>query len=315
MKALQREVEDVTDEKQIIMRNYTGTVRDLKRQLAQLSKQVDKQAEGQQQRMRPSASFGNMAQPPASLSLATGASGLASSSCDIGSRGNGDAQSRHSRSPSQTSVNTEGLHPAVETSPDHASVGSGAIASNHSHSVSIAELDKQCLIERIIRLQRRIVRKEEKIDFLSDHVSQLTDELKRKTRVIAAYAMNVENVGAVSPPDLDELRAQQPKHGIMASIYWRNSSLGQSSDGSGGLTLDLALEINKKLQAVLEDTLFKNITLKESLQTLGEEISMLKNEAERRQQQQRPPPSRPSIEPDLEQASTRSTDGRIGRPP
>ena len=29
-----------------------------------------------------------------------------------------------------------------------------------------------------------------------------------------------------------------------------------------GMTLDLSLEINQKLQAVLEDTLLKNITLK-----------------------------------------------------
>ena len=41
----------------------------------------------------------------------------------------------------------------------------------------------------------------------------------------------------------------------MASLY----SL-QSQDGA--MTMDLALEIGKKLQAVLEDTMLKNITLK-----------------------------------------------------
>ena len=39
------------------------------------------------------------------------------------------------------------------------------------------------------------------------------------------------------------------------------------------MTLELSLEINKKLQAVLEDTLLKNITLKENMNTLGQEIS------------------------------------------
>ena len=39
------------------------------------------------------------------------------------------------------------------------------------------------------------------------------------------------------------------------------------------MTLELSLEINKKLQAVLEDTLLKNITLKENMNTLGLEIS------------------------------------------
>ena len=44
--------------------------------------------------------------------------------------------------------------------------------------------------------------------------------------------------------------------GIMASIY--------SSKQDAGMSLELSLEINRKLQAVLEDTLLKNIMLKVS---------------------------------------------------
>ena len=43
--------------------------------------------------------------------------------------------------------------------------------------------------------------------------------------------------------------------GIMASVY---SSKAADPD----MTLELSLEINRKLQAVLEDTILKNITLK-----------------------------------------------------
>jgi hypothetical protein len=43
--------------------------------------------------------------------------------------------------------------------------------------------------------------------------------------------------------------------GIMASVYSSRAS-------DDGMTLELSLEINRKLQAVLEDTLLKNITLK-----------------------------------------------------
>ena len=46
--------------------------------------------------------------------------------------------------------------------------------------------------------------------------------------------------------------------GIMASLY-------TSHPADSGLTLELSLEINRKLQAVLEDTLLKNITLKVSI--------------------------------------------------
>jgi len=41
------------------------------------------------------------------------------------------------------------------------------------------------------------------------------------------------------------------------------------------MSLDLSLEINKKLQTVLEDTLLKNITLKENLDVLGLEVDNL----------------------------------------
>ena len=45
------------------------------------------------------------------------------------------------------------------------------------------------------------------------------------------------------------------KHSIMGSVY-------SSHNNDGTMTLDLSLEINRKLQAVLEDTLLKNMTLK-----------------------------------------------------
>ena len=62
--------------------------------------------------------------------------------------------------------------------------------------------------------------------------------------------------------------------GIMASLY--NSKVSDSA-----MTLELSLEINKKLQAVLEDTLLKNITLKENINTLGQEISKITIDSQR----------------------------------
>ena len=56
--------------------------------------------------------------------------------------------------------------------------------------------------------------------------------------------------------------------GIMASLY-------SSKPSDSGMTLELSLEINQKLQAVLEDTLLKNITLKENINTLGNEIAKI----------------------------------------
>lgn len=59
----------------------------------------------------------------------------------------------------------------------------------------------------------------------------------------------------------------------MASLY-------TSHPADSGLTLELSLEINRKLQAVLEDTLLKNITLKVStliaFQFKGQYFAVLK---------------------------------------
>ena len=52
----------------------------------------------------------------------------------------------------------------------------------------------------------------------------------------------------------------------MASLY-------STHQQDGSMTLELSLEINKKLQAVLEDTLLKNITIK--VQITGNCFSIL----------------------------------------
>ena len=49
--------------------------------------------------------------------------------------------------------------------------------------------------------------------------------------------------------------------GIMASVY-------NSVSRDDHMTMDLSLQINHKLQAVLEDTILKNITLKVCIGTL-----------------------------------------------
>ncbi|XP_054258354.1 coiled-coil domain-containing protein 186 [Macrosteles quadrilineatus] len=142
------------------------------------------------------------------------------------------------------------------------------------------EPNKQTMIERILRLQRDNVRLREKVDFLEEHSKQLVSEMQKKTRVLQGYILR-EEAGALSSRAMDlnkaanlgwaklKTRTEVAKHGgIMASVYG-----SKAVDDS--MTLDLSLEINRKLQAVLEDTLLKNITLKENIDTLGDEIRRL----------------------------------------
>jgi len=141
--------------------------------------------------------------------------------------------------------------------------------SGSSTSSSCAPDTQQLLVEKIVKLQRACARRQEKLDFLEEHVQQLLTELKKKNRLIQAYFMNLETGALVSEEsDIHKALVVATGSGIMASLY--NSKVADT-----GMTLELSLEINKKLQTVLEDTLLKNITLKENINTLGDEISKI----------------------------------------
>ncbi|XP_073345929.1 coiled-coil domain-containing protein 186 isoform X2 [Pagrus major] len=175
-----------------------------------------------------------------------------------------DASSMGSRSSSSGSLNARhgGSSGVEERSPESQSGPSVVVVD------SFPEVDKTVLVDRIVRLQKALARKQEKIEFMEDHIKQLVEEIRKKTKIIQSYVLR-EETGALSSEASDINKANLSRRGgIMASLY-------TSHPADSGLTLDLSLEINRKLQAVLEDTLLKNITLKENLQTLGAEIERL----------------------------------------
>ena len=43
-------------------------------------------------------------------------------------------------------------------------------------------IDKSVLIDKICRAQRKLARMEEKMDFYEEHVKQLTEDIKRKSK-------------------------------------------------------------------------------------------------------------------------------------
>ncbi|XP_065653415.1 coiled-coil domain-containing protein 186-like [Hydra vulgaris] len=140
-----------------------------------------------------------------------------------------------------------------------------------NRSVGDIEIDKQVLIERICKLQRIHAKRNEKIDFLNEHILHLTEDLQKKSRIIQFF-LHKEEAGSLSPNLSDKIKAKVSQHGgVMASVY-------SARPNDKAMTLELSLQINNKLQAVLEDTILKNIMLKENLDTLGSEIDKLQNE-------------------------------------
>ena len=51
--------------------------------------------------------------------------------------------------------------------------------------VYVVDIDKQKIIEKVVTLQKTLAKRNEKIDFLQDHVNQLTLDLQRKTRWVS----------------------------------------------------------------------------------------------------------------------------------
>ncbi|XP_063705429.1 coiled-coil domain-containing protein 186 [Culicoides brevitarsis] len=146
-------------------------------------------------------------------------------------------------------------------------------AQTHSESSSLnfGEPSKKSLIERILKLQHATARQAEKIDFLENHSATLVAELQKKSKLIQDYMLR-EQSGALASAKSDKNKAELSKYGgIMAAVYGGAAVKSTSSE----MTLDLSLEINRKLQALLEDTILKNITLKENVDTLGLEVDAL----------------------------------------
>lgn len=71
-----------------------------------------------------------------------------------------------------------------------------------------------------------------------------------------------EQSGALAPAAYDEHKLRHArKGGVMATVF--TGGKGQKvSRTHPEMTYDLSIEMNRKMQSVLEDTLLKNITLK-----------------------------------------------------
>ncbi|PZC72223.1 hypothetical protein B5X24_HaOG211748 [Helicoverpa armigera] len=120
--------------------------------------------------------------------------------------------------------------------------------------IQVREPDRQTLIERIVSLQRAAARRSERCEFLEEHSRQLTSELRAKSRLLRHLLCTLP-AGAVASSTRDENKKEIARlgGGAMAAVWGGDPT---------GLPPELSLEMTRRLQAVLEDTLLKNITLK-----------------------------------------------------
>lgn len=150
--------------------------------------------------------------------------------------------------------------------------------------VNIVDIDRQKLIDKLLKQQKLLVRRKEKIEFLNDHIQLLTQDLQNKRKIIQSYAMNEDSFMYTSA-ESDLVKQQLGKtrsnsSSLMATLYNRatttvNHTTNKLFEQSSPMTLETSLDIMGKLQSVLEDTLLKNITLKDNVDTLSKEVERL----------------------------------------
>nr|XP_039257894.1 coiled-coil domain-containing protein 186-like [Styela clava] len=226
------QLDEFKDEIRTLKRKHNSSIKDLTRQLHHARKKLEPYESG---------SF-------------AGGSGPTTEDGSMGSRASSD-----------TSLDCVGKSNTVNNTSHNSAIESASFSSHSANGTDVpetmvatsGEISTQTLIERIVRLQRIHARKNEKIDFLHDHVQQLVDELQKKNKIIQHYILREESGMLMPQTDMRHATAHP--------------------DRGGKISHHLSVEINKKMQSVLEDTLMKNIALKQSIDALGSEIARLSN--------------------------------------
>ncbi|KRY20080.1 Uncharacterized protein T12_888, partial [Trichinella patagoniensis] len=133
-----------------------------------------------------------------------------------------NSNSNNNALPNGEDVQAEYHHPATTTT-----------TTTFNHVQTTVCEHNQLMIEKIVKLQRALARRNEKIEFLEEHMKSLFHEIRKKTKIIQSYVIREE--------------------------------AGITGMSNREINLELAVEMLRKLQAVLEDTLLKNITFKKDL--------------------------------------------------
>ena len=76
----------------------------------------------------------------------------------------------------------------------------------------------QALVEKMIRLQRTLARKQEKIEFMEEHSATLVEDIKKKNRLIQNYVLNKETSGALTSSSMDQNKVRLPSKIITQGI-------------------------------------------------------------------------------------------------
>ena len=63
--------------------------------------------------------------------------------------------------------------------------------------------DSQVLVEKIVKLQKELAKRQEKLDFMEEHVSTMVEEMKKKNKLLQNLMLK-QDVGSLATSDMDD---------------------------------------------------------------------------------------------------------------
>ena len=63
--------------------------------------------------------------------------------------------------------------------------------------------ESHVLVDKIVKLQRTLAKKQEKVEFMEEHISTMLEEIKKKNKLIQNYILKVES-GALVSSQMDD---------------------------------------------------------------------------------------------------------------
>ena len=63
--------------------------------------------------------------------------------------------------------------------------------------------DSQVLVEKIVKLQRELAKRQEKLDFMEEHVDTMVNEMKKKNKLLQGLMLK-QDAGALASTDMDQ---------------------------------------------------------------------------------------------------------------
>ena len=62
--------------------------------------------------------------------------------------------------------------------------------------------DSQVLVEKIVRLQKELAKRQEKLDFMEEHVGTMVEEMKKKNKLLQILMLK-QDAGALASEGMD----------------------------------------------------------------------------------------------------------------